>query len=128
MILLDTHAWLWSLLAPRNLSVPASEAILGAGVILIGTVTCWEIATLARRGRISLPKDAWTWTAEALARERIEVVPVTVEIALRAGERGDEVHGDPIDRILIATAIQMRCPLVTRDAKIRTQKSLDTIW
>jgi PIN domain nuclease of toxin-antitoxin system len=52
---------------------------------------------------------------------------VTESIAIEAGLLAD-FHGDPADRMIIATALELRVPLATRDERIRASKHVQSIW
>lgn len=78
----------------------------------------WEIATLARKGklRFEMPVDVWLEQAARLLDYR--EVPVTGGIARDAGSLPSPIRGDPGDRVMIATARAMICPLMTTDEAI----------
>jgi PIN domain nuclease of toxin-antitoxin system len=127
VILLDTHTWLWwagdhSKLPARLLRRLAAERALA-----ISAVSCWEAATLVRHGRLELAPDARTGIRDACAIPTLRVVPVTESIAIEAGLL-DDFHGDPADRIIVATALELRVPLATRDDRIRAAKRVETVW
>ena len=78
----------------------------------------WEIAMLAGKGRLrfEIPVDVWLERArKALAYDEISV---SGAIARDAGSLPGDVHGDPCDRIMIATARSLVCPLITTDRAI----------
>jgi PIN domain nuclease of toxin-antitoxin system len=54
--------------------------------------------------------------------------PVSAEIAQMAGAFGEELHGDPTDRLIAATALCLAVPLITADTKLRSAPGLKTIW
>jgi PIN domain nuclease of toxin-antitoxin system len=84
---------------------------------------------LVRRGRISLDRDTGAWVRQALARERVTPLPPTAEVAVAAGLLdGDRFPGDPVDRLIYATAHAARATLVTRDGAIRGYDSRATVW
>jgi PIN domain nuclease of toxin-antitoxin system len=129
VIVLDTHAWLWWMSSPERLSDDAAASIADAGAIGVSTLSAWEVAMLASRGRISLDRDVTVWVRRALAEERVESLAPGVEIALGAGlldARG--FPGDPADRFIYATARAVDAPLVTRDARIRAFAPSTTLW
>lgn len=64
----------------------------------------------------------------AAAQARIESVPISAQIAVCAGELPVPFHGDPMDRIITATAIVMDCTLITKDEKIREANLCKVIW
>ncbi len=129
MIVLDTHVWLWWLAQPDQLSPAARAAIDDAATIGISTLSALELATLVRRGRISLDRDTNAWVLQALARERVTALPPTAKIAVAAGLLdGERFPGDPCDRVIYATARAERATLVTRDTAIRAFDARTTVW
>jgi PIN domain nuclease of toxin-antitoxin system len=129
VIVLDTHAWLWWRSAPERLSEPARAAIDQAPSIGVSTLSAWEVAMLAARGRIALDRDVGLWVRQALADKRVESLPPSAEIAVAAGLLdAKSFPGDPIDRLIYATALATRAHLVTRDAAIGAFDPELTIW
>ena len=53
---------------------------------------------------------------------------MSAEIAYLAGTFDDMPPGDPADRIIAATAIQLRSRLVTADDRLRQSRRVDTVW
>lgn len=131
MIVLDTHAWLWWLSNPEKLSPAAAQAI-SSGVrdqgIIISSISSWEIAMLVARGRLELAADHRDWIGKTEGLPFVHFVPVDNIIALRAVDLPGDFHSDPADRIIVATAMTMALPLVTRDDRIRNYQHLQTIW
>jgi len=128
----DTHILLFWAHEPERLSPPARQALelgLLKGQLAIADITLWELALLHERGRLVLPADvsADFYLKQLLAALRLKVLPITPEIALLScSDRF--LHGDPADRLIGATALQMGAPLITADAKLRALTELDTIW
>ncbi len=115
MIVLDTHIWFWwiNLEHKRMPSVMLAE-IENAPRVGISPVSCFEVALAHRRGRLELPLPIRTWFALALAGSDVELLPFTPEIAARAVDLPD-IHRDPFDRIIIATALEMDARLASVD-------------
>jgi PIN domain nuclease of toxin-antitoxin system len=129
VIVLDTHAWLWWVAAPEKLSEPARGAIDSADRLGVATISCWEIAMLTEAGRIDLDRDVETWTKQALGGARIQAMPLTSGIALRAALLGRAgFPGDPADRILYATARDAGADLLTKDRALRAFDPRGTVW
>lgn len=129
MIVVDTHVWLWLLAAPERLSPDAAAAIEEADVIGVSAMSCWEIGMLATRGRIRLSAPPLEWIRAALAQERTAGLPVEAEIAAAAALLPqDELHGDPADRIIYATARAHDARLVTKDDALRAYDPRGTLW
>lgn len=91
----------------------AQESTVG-----IAAISLWEISMLTKKGRIRLEKPLLIWINEALSLPGIELIPLTPEIAVENSQLPDEFHGDPADRLLIATARISGMVLLTRDEKI----------
>ena len=118
-VLLDTHALLWWQAGGGRLSRAAATAIEGSTALLISPVTCWEVATLHRLGRIALDREPAAWVADLLTQYRLAVVELSAEAATWAGLLDETFPGDPIDRLLYATARDRRAPFVTKDEALR---------
>jgi PIN domain nuclease of toxin-antitoxin system len=131
-ILLDTHALLWWQAGGERLSRAAVSVIDAAAQILVSPVTCWEVATLQRLGRIELDRDPAAWVANLLRADRVGLVPLTAEAATWAGQVEDSFPGDPADRLLYATARDRRVPLVSKDEALRAfavaAGDVEVIW
>lgn len=118
VVLLDTHALLWWLAADRRLSARARGAIETASAVLVGSITFWEVGMLAGKGRIDLDRPLQQWAHDVVQSGAVEEVPVTAAIAALASELA-AFHGDPADRMLVASAVARRAALVTKDRTIR---------
>ncbi len=131
MIVLDTHVLIWWLSNTSSLSPKARKAIASESPrngIVISAISALEITTLVRRDRLHLTVPADVWLADARSLPELHFEPVTADIAQLAGSFGEEMHGDPADRIIAATATVLNASLVTADTKLRAYKALDTIW
>jgi PIN domain nuclease of toxin-antitoxin system len=126
VIVLDTHVWLWWLAEPVKLSRKAKQAIEHADRVGVCTMSIFELVGLAERRRIKLDPPLRMWVRDALARERIEPLPLTTEIAIDAAQL--RLGGDPVDRIIYATARAEDAPLVTRDERLREFDGERTVW
>jgi PIN domain nuclease of toxin-antitoxin system len=69
-------------------------------------------------GRIELDLPVEAWVERFLDRPGIEAVPLGHRAACRSYRLHPLEHRDPADRLLIATAIELACPLVTYDERI----------
>lgn len=128
MIVVDTHAFLWWRDGSPRLSATARQAIETANTVGVPTACCLELATLERRGRITLDRGASGWIRAALADERIEELSLTAEIAIEAGRLPETFPGDPVDRVVYATAAVAGSRLVTRDRRITAHDPQRVVW
>jgi PIN domain nuclease of toxin-antitoxin system len=128
---LDTHALIWWLADPAQLSGPARRTLqreASRGRLVASSATVLEIATLLRRGRLSLATGLDQWLADLSALPELRIEPVSGEIARLAGSFGEEMQGDPIDRLIVATALQLQVPLVTADTRMHALPCLRAVW
>jgi len=66
VILLDTHVWVWWLATPERLSTAARERIDAAvdgGRVPVSAISAWELALLAKKGRLELDEPVEEWVA-----------------------------------------------------------------
>lgn len=121
-LLLDTHIALWLDSGDDRLRASTRALIDGCwqngGAILLSAITVWEIALLLDTGRIDLDVPVAAWIERFLDCPGIEAVPLGHQAASRSYQLHHLEHRDPADRLLIATAIELACPLVTYDERI----------
>lgn len=128
-LLLDTHVWIWRLLAPERLSDDAERAVADRESTLhLSPISTWETLVLARKGRLSLMPSPAEWVLDALRRTALTTVPLSHGIALRSEALPGLESADPADRFLVATALEYELVLVTADAAIRGFKPVETLW
>jgi len=125
LILLDTCALIWLVAGDLDESPAAAdiESAARESAVLVSTVSAWEIGLLTRKRpnappRLELAPDPKTWFSQLLAQPRIRLAGLTPGIAIDASHLPGELHGDPADRLLVATARHYGVPVVTRDRRI----------
>lgn len=128
MIILDTHAWIWWLDKPDKLGDKAQRSINKYKRIGVHAISCFEIAILVEKDKITLEKPADEWIADALSHSKIEVVPLSVAAAVKCRQLPGNFHRDPVDRILAATCLLNDYPLITKDRLIEQWGFIETIW
>jgi PIN domain nuclease of toxin-antitoxin system len=121
-LLLDTHIWLWYVendarRFARRIE-PLVEAAVQRGELLISAISVWEIAVLDSIRRIERSQDVRTWVGRALSFPGVRFKGLSPSIAIESVSLPGQVHRDPADRILIATARLTGAALVTSDARI----------
>ena len=127
MIVLDTHAWIWWAAESTKLSKPARTQIEAANRIGVPAISCWELAMLVAKNRLDLDREVLLWMRQALALPRVELIALSPEIATTAATLSD-FHGDPADRLIVATSLTLEATLVTRDRLIRDWPGVRTAW
>jgi len=131
MMVLDTHVWLWCVSNPEQLSKNANRAISAAlpkEKIFISSISVWEVALLVHHKRLELTLDVTDWIAKTEMLPYFQFVPVDNAIALKSVNLPQPIHRDPVDRIIIATAISLGATLVTKDDKILNYPHVKTVW
>jgi PIN domain nuclease of toxin-antitoxin system len=118
-ILLDTHVWTMLVdgarFAPRVLR--KIERAASTGALYLAAISVWEIATLAGKGKLRLESPTLKWVTDAVHASRIVVYTLDPAISVDAAELRP-FHGDPADRMIVATARHLGAVLVTRDSLI----------
>ena len=120
-LLLDTCALIWLLNGELDDSEarPALADALRSGGLLVSVTSAWEIGLLSRSSaRLRFLPDAKTWFARAVAQPGVRLTPITLEVAIDSSHLPGELHGDPADRLIIATARHLGAPVVTRDRRM----------
>ena len=129
MILLDTHVLVWLAGEPERLTAPALEAFESDSELAIALVSAQEIAYLVVRDRLSMDGPLDTWIGEALSVHGVRAIAPTVSSSVRAGSLDPKrFHGDPIDRLIYATAVEHDARLVTADERLRKFDPERTLW
>lgn len=121
LLLVDTHTLIWMVEGAPQLGARAAKALNKAGWenrIMVSAITPWEIGLLTRKGRLKLGADAMQWVHAALARPGTQLAPLEPEIAVESTRLPFEMHADPADRILVATARHSGATLVTADGAL----------
>jgi PIN domain nuclease of toxin-antitoxin system len=126
-LLLDTHAFLWSLTADRRLSREALAALAeGQNDVYVSAASAWEIAIKSALGRIALPDEIQRYIPAVLAQYAYQALPVTVDHAVRVARLPGR-RGDPFDRLLVAQALTEDLTIVSRDKQL-TRLGAKVLW
>jgi PIN domain nuclease of toxin-antitoxin system len=127
----DTHAALWLLFGDARLSAPAKQFFERAAdegrKVALSPISFVEVAYLVEKKR--LPDGAFENLLEAIndPGHILEEGPLTVGVAAIMRQISREAVPDMPDRIVAATAIFLRVPLISRDGRIRAS-DVPTIW
>jgi PIN domain nuclease of toxin-antitoxin system len=108
----DTHAWVWA---------AAGDTKAGAlkdfqGIAYLSAISVWEVSMLVAKGRLELRPDVRGWIKKNL-HPPIHLEAIDPETAILSTELSD-LHGDPADRLIVATAIVSGLPLISADDPI----------
>jgi len=117
-LLLDTHIWLWSVLEPTRLSRRIARAIDNPeNQLWLSPISVWELLMLTQKGRVQLNEGAVSWARRTVEQLQLHEAPLTFDIALETSTL-NLAHGDPSDRLIVASAKVFDLTLVTADEKL----------
>ena len=119
MIVLDTHVLVWLDGDGAELGNRAAQLIdeeFKQDGVAVSAISFWEIAMLVAKGRVEIAKPLLGWREELLEAGLIEL-PVDGRLGIE-GARLPDFHGDPADRLIVATALTAGCNLLTADREI----------
>ena len=123
MLILDTHALYWWVnRTPDKLGQAQIDAIETAETLAVSAMTCWEMAWLVAHGRIVLQLAVSGWL-DQVEENGVAIIPVSRSIAERAVSL-PEHHKDPVDRIIIATAVEHQAQLISVDGRFPDYQEL----
>lgn len=130
MILLDTHIVWWLAYQPTKLSATAVQSILGAEKIpqgiALSSASLYELAWLLAQGRLTVSVGQPDFLEEI--SNRFLVLPVDGPLAVAAALIPAPFHGDPMDRLIVATAMTTNRTLISADRNILNSDTCKVLW
>lgn len=127
-LLLDTHVLVWAESMPERLGPETRAQLLDpANTLLVSPVSTLELSRLISLSRIHLRKPLMDWLSDARKNLAFEDAYLSHQAAADSYELPGEFHKDPADRMLVATARDHDCPLVTADDLILNYPNVLTI-
>lgn len=120
-ILVDTHIWLWHLNGDNTLPNRIKKIIDASATeneLYLSAISIWEIAMLVSKNKIQLNTSCQAWINKSLSLPGISLIPLSPEIAIESCELLGNFHGDPADRIIVASAKIENLCLISRDKKL----------
>ena len=122
MVVLDTHAWIWTVEGDaRRIGRRSRQLIAGAEAreaVRISVATVFEIVALHAAGRLRLAKPPEQWIDASLDLPGVRLAELTRPVAMDAGFIPRTALADPLDRLIVATARQLGATLLSADAAI----------
>jgi PIN domain nuclease of toxin-antitoxin system len=129
-LLLDTHFWIWWL-TPGSPLKPvernALDATADSGGICLAAISLWEAQLLHSKQRLELPLPFSEWLTRATESRVLTVLPLDRDVVIELDTLPARFHGDPADRLIVATARTHGIPLATRDRTIRRSRAIK-LW
>lgn len=126
-VLLDTHAWAWSLTGDGRLSQRAVTAIHEADGVFVSPISFFEIGQKVRLGKWPEMQPYAEALPSLLEEQGGRVAALSPTVSLSGAMMSWE-HRDPFDRLLAATALHYSMPLVSADEIFDTLPGLIRIW
>jgi PIN domain nuclease of toxin-antitoxin system len=121
-VLLDTHVLVWLMQGSERLGPQARAAVEAATVgqagVKVAAISIWEIGMLVAKGRLVLDRDVGEWVQQALSLPGLSIVGLDPEIAIAATRLPADMHGDPADRLIVASARHLGGVVLTEDRLI----------
>ncbi len=120
-LVIDTHVLLWTIFEPDQLREDIKKHIALAqenNQLLISSISLWEISMLYSKKRICIYEPIKEFLRAIVNIEGAKIKDISPEIAAESILLGDDFHGDPADRIIVATTKVHGAVLLTRDQKI----------
>jgi PIN domain nuclease of toxin-antitoxin system len=129
-LLLDTHIWLWWL-TPESPLTRSERAALDEAAerrdVCLSAISMWEAQVLHAKQRLVLPLPFADWLTRATDDRILSVLPLDRDVVIALDALPSTFHGDPADRLIVATARAHALPLATRDAAIRRAR-VSRLW
>ncbi len=125
-VLLDTHMWVWWLTAQSELTAAERSALDEAArrrSLCLAAISLWEVQVLHTKGRLELPLPFAEWLSLATDESMVRTLPLDRDVVIAVDALPRSFHGDPADRIIVATARAHALPLATHDVAIRRSRA-----
>ena len=129
-LLLDTHTWIWWLTGQEELSRKERQKIDSLAEKtppVISDISLWEAQMIYAKGRLKLTIPFSQWLIQATLPDVVQLARLSPDVILKLDNLPSGFHGDPADRIIVATALSLGIPLFTYDRMIRSSRVVD-IW
>lgn len=133
-VVADSHAIYWYVVSPDRLSQRALDVLSEAEAtdsIAVPAVTMpdlWMAAT-RKRGERAIPRSGYALLRSALLdpTSALDVAPLDASV-WQHFEALPRSIADPMDGLIVATALALDLPLVSRDGRITEAKVVEVIW
>ena len=121
-LLLDTHVWIWLLNGCDQINrkeyLNLINQYANQEAVKISAISVWELGMLVFKKRVALSKDVSLWVKESYKGHGLFLEPLSVDIMLDSTHMAEEFHGDPADRMILATAKNINASIMTADERM----------
>lgn len=130
-LLIDTHIWIWWVTGqndlPKKDRVRLDEMAERGDPPCLSAISLWEAQMLAQKGRLKLRISFCDWLLVASDPEVVRILPIDLSVVIALDELPESFHGDPADRMIVATARAHRLSLMTMDSSIRRSRAVSIV-
>jgi len=124
--LIDTHTFLWFVLADSRLSAKARELIGISEIVYVSPASYWEIGIKISLGKYLLPEPFAEFMERELNQNDFTILPITIAHASKISKLPFH-HRDPFDRMMVAQSLVENVPLLSCD-EILDDYGVIRIW
>ncbi len=126
-MLVDTHAFLWAVLSPEKLTDRVRSIFKDPDVeLLVSIATPWEMAVKAGIGKLENGAEILDDFENRVTGGGYQILETQIKHTIRSGYL-PRYHKDPFDRLLIAQALDLNVPILSRD-EIFDLYGVQRIW
>jgi PIN domain nuclease of toxin-antitoxin system len=126
----DTHPLLFHAAGAQRLSNRAARHFAaceaGEAILYVPAVVIWEVALLARGGRINLRRPVRAFCDDLFSNPAYQPYDLTPDQIYAADDM--RFTRDPFDVLICGAAAALDLPLLTRDAQIRAAGVVRVVW
>ena len=115
-VLCDTCALVWLATGSARLSRTARSVIRDAELLCFSSISIWEIARKVKSGELEIPVSPTLFADMLVKQYGMKELPLDNAVMLRSSAL-PEIHKDPADRFIIATALLNDCVVITGDRR-----------
>ena len=122
--------WIWWLTSESPLTSRERQALDRAAEereLHLAAISLWEAQVLHAKKRIELPVPFPDWISHAADARMLTLLPLDIDVVIAADSLPPGFHGDPADRLIVATARAHAMALATHDSSIRKSRAA-TLW
>lgn len=130
-VVADSHAIVWYVQGSTRLSEDAAVALAEAEAadgIVVSVATLVDLWYVTQTTQGVTVDDLARLRSTMVTSPKVDLHPIYLAVADAAVSIPRAALGDPWDRFILATALALELPLVTRDAKIQKTALVETVW
>jgi PIN domain nuclease of toxin-antitoxin system len=130
-VVADSHAIVWFVTGSERLSPNAAEALRtgeGEQSITVSVATLLDLWYVTQTTQGVTTNELQRVREVLVASPAVDLHPIDEAVADAFTSISRSVLSDPWDRFIVATALVLGVPLVTRDEAIQAAGIVETVW